>query len=258
VSYLYDATFWIHTNSGWQQDTSGSYRVERGRGLNVAASWVTASGAMTPSGDSLNYLWKHFAPSDHRIDPASTNIIDIFVLTFAYNTAVRQWITNGAVAANLPSAPTELDLSVAFASIAPYKMFSDQIVWRPVSYKFLFGTGADPELQAQFKVVRLTNATVSDGEIQSRIITAIDAFFGLGNFDFGETFYFTELAAYIHQQLVGLVGSVVIVPLASDAAFGDGFEVACRSDEIFISTAQVSDIVLIPSNTAVNLRIRAT
>ena len=52
------------------------------------------------------------------------------------------------------------------------------------------------------------------------------------------------------------IGSIVLVPLSSDGAFGDGFEVVCNVDEIFISTAQVSDIVMIPSNTAANLRIR--
>ena len=328
VSYLDDETFWVYNGSilGWQEDTDGSYRMERGRGSNVAASWVILNAAITgtinattltvtavtsgvlaigqtiagdgiilgttitgflsgvggtgtyvvsnsqtvasttilatttatPSGDPLIFQWKHYAPSDHRIDPAQTNIVDIFVLTFAYDISVRQWIANGAILADQPTPPTELDLRLAFSSLESLKMFSDQIVWRPVQYKYLFGTGADPELQAQFKVVRVTNASVSDGEIQTQIITAMNTYFAVGNFDFGETFYYTEMAAYIHQQLAGLIGSIVLVPLASDAAFGDGFEVACRSDEVFISTAQVSDIVLITSNTAVNLRIRAT
>ena len=258
ASYLGDETFWVYTANGWQQDLEGVYRMERGRGPNVAANWVTAAGIQIPGGTSLIFQWKHYAPSDHRIDPATTNLIDIFVLTFDYDTAVRLWIKNGAILADLPAPLTEFALRTTpgLVSLESLKMFSDQIVWRPVQYKFLFGRGADPELQAQFKVVRVTNAAVSDGEIQSQIIAAINTYFAVGNFDFGETFYYTEMAAYIHQQLAGLIGSIVLVPLASDAAFGDGFEVSCRADEIFISTAQVSDIVLIPSNTAVNLRIR--
>ena len=86
-------------------------------------------------------------------------------------------------------------------------------------------------------------------------MAAINNFFAISNWDFAETFYFTELAAYIHQQLVGLISSVVIVPVIANGAFGDIFEISCGIDEIFISVAQVSDIVLIPSNTAVNLRI---
>jgi hypothetical protein len=257
ASYLDEQTFWVQTAAGWQQDVNGMYRVEFGRGPNVAASLVTEDDILRPHGDPIIFHWKHYAPSDHRIDPSPTNIIDIFVLTFEYDTLVRRWISNGAILTDMPPSPTELDLRLQFSERhEPVKMFSDQIVWRPVRYKFLFGHGADDTLQAKFKVVRLVNEVVSDGEIRTRIITAINTFFNVGNWDFGETFFYTELAAYIHQQLSGLIGSVVLVPLNSDAAFGDGFEVTCRSDEIFISTAQVSDIVLISSNTAVNLRIR--
>jgi hypothetical protein len=262
VSYLDNETFWVYMGSptGWVQDIEGDYRMERGRGPNVAASWVSESGSVVPAGDSLFFQWQHYAQSDHRIDPAQTNIIDIFVLTFDYDNAVRQWISNGAIVADLPPPLTEFALRTtpALTNLESFKMFSDQIVWRPVQYKFLFGNGADPELQANFKVVRIPNAAVADGVIQTQIITAITNYFAPGNFDFGETFYYTEMAAYIHQQLAGLIGSIVLVPLAADAVFGDGFEVPCRPDEVFISTAQISNIVLIPSNTAVNLRIRTS
>ena len=257
TSYLDEQTFWVYSAAGWQQDVNGTYRVEQGRGPNVAASLLTNTGIVVPRGDQMIFHWKHYAPSDHRIDPSPTNIIDIFVMTFEYDTLVRRWISNGAILSDLPPPPTELDLRLQFsARHETVKMFSDQIVWRPVRYKFLFGRGADATLQAQFKVVRLVNEAISDGEIRTRIITAITTFFDVSHWDFGETFFYTELAAYIHQQLAGLIGSVVLVPLYADSAFGDGFEVSCRSDEIFISTAQVSDIVLISSNTAVNLRIR--
>lgn len=255
-SYLSDNTFFLYTPQGWQQDSTNSFRYEIGRGPNVAAAWVTASDIRIPIGDQLIFQWKHYAPSTHRIDPCQTNCIDIFVLTSAYDTAVRQWIANGADPEKVPQAPTELDLRLAFSPIEQFKMFSDTIIWRPVRYRFLFGNGAPDELRAQFKVVRLPNATVSDGEIKSRIIAAMNTYFDVTQWDFAETFYYTELAAYIHQQLVGLIGSIVLVPMAAEAAFGDGFEVTCRADEIFISTAQVSDIVMISSNTAMNLRIR--
>jgi hypothetical protein len=257
VSYLYNETFWLFTSSGWVQDLSNTYTMHRGRGPNIAQLWVTSSGTTTTDGgDEIVFHWKHYAPSDHRIDPASTNINDIFVLTFSYDIAIRQWIAQGAVLDKLPLPPTELDLSIAFSALEQFKMFSDTIIWRPVKYKFLFGNGANPELVGQFKIVRLANSSVSDGEIRSRVINSINTYFSASNWDFGETFYFTELAAYIHQQLVGLIGSVVLVPTAGDTAFGDGFEVSCNPDELFISTAQVSDVVIINSNTAVNLRIK--
>jgi hypothetical protein len=135
-------------------------------------------------------------------------------------------------------------------------MFSDGIVWRPVQYKFLFGTGAPQELRAQFKVVKLSNSTLSDGEIKSRVIRAINEFFDVSYWDFGDTFYYTELSGFIHQRLAGSIASIVLVPLSGEGSFGEGFEIRCRSDELFISTAQVSDVVIINSNTAANLRIR--
>jgi hypothetical protein len=256
-SYTLNETFWVMTGNGWQQDTI-SYRAERGRGPNVAAAWITSNGTLLPYADAMSFQWKHYAPSDHRINPASTNIIDIFVLTYAYDSSVRQWIFNGADITDLPTPDTELDLGTAFSALETFKMFSDTIIWRPVKYKFLFGASADPSVQAQFKVVRVASSSVSDGEIQSKILTAINTFFAVANWDFGETFYFSELAAYIHQQLVGLISSVVIVPVAADATFGDGFEISCDADEIFISTAQISDIVLITTNSAINLRIGLT
>ena len=62
--------------------------------------------------------------------------------------------------------------------------------------------------------------------------------------------------AYIHQQLANVIASAVLVPTFANANFGDGFEIRCRSDEIFISTAQVADIQIISSNTTSQLRIR--
>ena len=111
-------------------------------------------------------------------------------------------------------------------------------------------------LKAQFKVVKLANSTLSDGEIASQIIKTVNLFFDVTRWDFGETFYFTELSAFIHQQLANIVASVVVVPTNEGSNFGDGFEIRCRSDELFISTAQVSDVVLINSNTSSNLKIR--
>lgn len=256
-----DRSFWSYTNAnGWVQDFSGTYTFARGNGPNVAARWVLANGStLTPSplGENISFRWKHYAPSDHRIDPASTNIHDIFVLTADYDNAIRLWIAAGAKLSDMPAVPTELDLRLAFQSLEEYRMFSDAIIWRPVRYKFLFGNAADSTLKAQFKIVKLPGTSASDGEIKSKVIRAINTYFDVTHWDFGETFYFTEMAAYVHQQLAGIIASFVTVPLNSAGSFGDGFEVNSRSDEIFVSTAQVSDIVIIDSNTPLNLRIKA-
>lgn len=204
----------------------------------------------------LKFQWKHFAGTDIRIDPAPTNIIDVFVLTSEYDFLVRQWIREGAVADEMPQPPNDLDLDVTFSEFEQYKMFSDEVIWRPVKYKYLFGSSAQPELQAQIKVIRLPNSTLSDGEIRSRVITAINDYFDVNKWEFGETFYFSELSAYLHMQLATAVASIVIVPLSDEGRFGELYEVRCATDEVFISTAQVSDVVIIGSNTMANLRIK--
>jgi hypothetical protein len=251
-------TFWMYTNVGWVQQIR-QYRFARGRGPNVASAWFKVGGfALTPApkGDKINFQWKHFATADKRIDPAKTNLIDCFVLTSEYDFLVRQWIANGARVSEQPTAPTELALRTTFSEFEEFKMFSDSIVWRPVKYRFLFGEVAEPALRCTFKVVKLKNASLSDGEIKASIVKAIGQYFNADFWDFGETFYFTELAAFVHQQLATSVSSIVPVPEVADASFGDGFEIKCRPDELFISTAQVTDITIIDANTPNNLRIR--
>lgn len=234
-------------------ENDGKFYISKKQGVTPAVGVETYYPAEMPP---LSFQWKHFASNEHRIDPARTNVHDIFVLTSEYDYLTRLWIKQGADIEELPEPPTELDLRLAFEQFEDYRMFSDQIVWRPAKYKFLFGNGAEDQLKGKLKVVKLQNSTLSDGEIASQVVRAINTYFDVQYWDFGETFYFTELAGYIHQQLANIVASVVFVPTFANANFGDGFEVRCRPDEIFISTAQVSDVQIIASNTATNLRIR--
>jgi hypothetical protein len=118
-------------------------------------------------------------------------------------------------------------------------------VYHPVRYKILFGTQADEEFQATFKVVKNSGTNVSNAVIKTRVIQAINEFFALDNFDFGDTFYFTELAAYVHNRLAPDLLTVVIVPNQEGQSFGSLFQISGSSDEIFISGATVDDVVII-------------
>ncbi len=253
-------SFYVWVNGAWEKDMQ-RFRFAIGRGPNVAKRWVSGSTSTTLDAEQRNGLklafqWKHYASSDHRIDPSPTSIMDMFVLTEDFDFAMRQWISNGAIMGDLPTPPSELDLRLTFQDYEEFKTGSDSMVWRPVRYKLLFGPGADPTLRASFKVVKLPNSNLSDGEIKSAIVKAINTFFSADEWDFGDTFYATLLSAYIHSQLVGSIASVEIVPAFEDASFGDLQEITCRSDELFISSAQVGDIQIIGSNTPVNLRMR--
>jgi hypothetical protein len=206
--------------------------------------------------NSLNYCWQHFIDRGNRVDPAIMNIIDTYVLTSSYDTAMRNWIARGKTSEPMPTPPTPEDLRGSFAEFDTYKMMTDQLIWHPVTYKLLFGQSADPELRVTFKVVKNTGVTITDSEIKARIIRDIDDYFSLANWDFGQSFFFTELAAYIHQQNPAVLNSVVIVPQNQNSSFGDLFEIKCQPDEIFISSAKVTDILIVPSLNQTELRLK--
>jgi len=201
------------------------------------------------------FQWKHFANPDRRIDPAITNIIDMYVLTTSYDTEIRQWIDDSGTNIEIPVPPSSEQLRILFAEEVQNKMISDEIIFHPVFYKLLFGPQAPEELQVRFKVTKIGGTDVNDGEIKARVINATNEFFAISNWDFGETFYYTELAAFIHQRLATVISSIVIVPLDEEAKFGNLFQVRSEPNEVFISTAKVSDIQIVAAFSDDILRI---
>ena len=122
---------------------------------------------------------------------------------------------------------------------------SDQIIYQSVKYKPLFGTQSSLNLQATFKVVKNPDQVISDNDVKTRILVAIEQFFAIENWDFGNTFYFSELSTYVLSQLAPFIVSFVIVPKADNLYFGSLFEISCEKDEIFVSGATVDDIEII-------------
>lgn len=201
---------------------------------------------------NLKFQYTHSADYVSRIDPGASNIIDIFVLTKSYDTAFRQWLSGSGVKP-LPPSSNEL-YDVMAPTLYLLKATSDEIVFHPVAYTVLFGPTADTGLQATFKVTKNTNQVVSDNEIKSRVIDAINQFFLLENWDFGDTFYFTEMAAYVIKQLAPDITNFVIVPKQSGLNFGSLFEIKSSSDRLFINGATVNDIEIITGITPSNIK----
>jgi hypothetical protein len=192
---------------------------------------------------SISFQYKHNAGQETRIDPSVSNIVDIYLLERTYDNLYRIWLQEGGVNPT-PSTPDQLRIDYS-GTLNPLKSLSDQIIYHPVKYKILFGKNADEELQATFKVVKNTKTNVTDAVIKTRVIAAINEFFALDNWDFGDTFYFTELAAYIHNQLAPDLLTAVIVPNQSGQGFGSLFQINSAADEIFISGATVDDVTII-------------
>jgi len=203
----------------------------------------------------LAFKWEHNTPIDQTLNPSLTNIIDAYVLTKSYNDNYIAWKKTGDTNIAAPLPQTGEELRDNFSGLTQYKMMTDEIIFHSVKFKPLFGTLSDPQFQAQFKVVKSLKTKLTDSEIKSKVIAAIDTFFTPGNFGFGEIFYFTELAAYIHSSLTSDINSVVIVPLSSESRFGTLFQIQPDRNEVVTSVAGVSDIIVINEITDTNIRI---
>jgi hypothetical protein len=196
--------------------------------------------------------WQHVAPKDVRIDPSISNVVEMIVLTTSYYNQVKTYLRQPGVT-NFPLEPMSSELAIEFEGLNEYKSASDTIVYRSAKFKLLFGPYAEQAYQAKFRVVKLSN-NISDNELKSQIITAINNYFEAENWEFGETFYFTELSSYIHQRLGSAIGSIVILPKNTSGAFGDMFSVRAEPNELFASTATVADIEIVEKISSQTLR----
>jgi len=213
---------------------TSDYFVRIGRGKNQnTASDSTTNGIIR---------WQHNASSSVRVDPSISNIVEMILLTQSYNDLVNRWKSNQS--GEFPIEPTTDQLSLEFSGLNTYKTASDTLVFRSSKFKLLFGNQADEEFKAKFRVVKLSDQ-ISDNELKSGIISTINEYFDVNNWEFGETFYFTELSTYIHQKLGSNIGSIVILPKNISGKFGELFQVKAESNELFISTASVNDIEII-------------
>lgn len=200
--------------------------------------------------EGLLFQYRHNSPGYRRIDPSPNNIIDIFLLTKAYETDYRRWIQDSTNTLLEPLQPSTEQLTLEYNSLEKFKAISDAIIFNSAKYKPLFGTKAIAELQATFKVVKNQASVVSDNDVKSNVITAINKFFAIENWDFGETFFFSELSAYLHATLSPAVSSVIIVPADSNLMFGNLYQINAEANEILVSSATVDNVEIISAITA--------
>jgi hypothetical protein len=218
--------------------------------VNSSDPWTYESGYTAHQGRSgLKFQYVHNSGEDIRIDPSKSNIIDIYMLTADYNTAFRNWLITGT--GTKPEVPTSASLENNYSTkLELVKSISDQIVYQPVNYRILFGSKADLSLQAVFKAVQSPTSTASANNLTSRILNTINNFFALENWDFGQSFHFSELVTYVMNVMTPDITNFIIVPLSSNNGFGSLYEVACQSNEIFISGATAENIQVITAITA--------
>jgi hypothetical protein len=202
---------------------------------------------------SLKFQYLHSADSSSRIDPSVTNIIDVFLLTRSYDANFRSWLDGTVENQPLPLSSDSMYKNFG-QQINLIKSISDEVIYHPVRYKVLFGDKSESKFQATFKVVKNINEVTNNDDIKVRVIQAINQYFNLENWDFGDTFYFSELSTYVMTQLAPDIVTFVIVPDQTVQTFGSLYEIKSESDEIFISGATVQDVEIIDALTASKLR----
>jgi hypothetical protein len=218
------------------------------RELSLTSGWVAQVGRQ-----GLYFQYRHNSALTNLIDPGSTNIIDLYVVTLEYYTAYVAWLRDTSNTVTQPLPPTIEQLTTDYAQLQNYKMISDNMILNSVKFKPLFGSKAPEALRATIKVIPAANTNASNNQIQNLVLASMNAYFDIANWDFGQTFYFSELAAYIHSQIGTYVASVVLVPLNSQKSFGDLYEIQCAPNEIFVNGATISNIEVIQSLTSTNL-----
>jgi hypothetical protein len=216
------------------------------------------SANVSPSRNSLYFQYKHNVPGRSRINPTPVNIIDVYVLTSTYSANYINWLQDLTGTIIEPTLPTSTSLETAYNELDNYKAVSDTVIYNPAKFKPLFGTKAVASLQARFQVVKNPAANITDNEIKSQVIGAVNTYFNVSNWDFGETFYFSELAAYLHSTLAPNISSVLIVPSNNDLVFGNYFQINCEPWEIVTSAATVNDVEIISAITAAQLNLGNT
>jgi hypothetical protein len=207
----------------------------------VGSSVLT--GTTTPGKEALRFEWRHVAADREIVDPSYTNIIDVYVLDKTYDTNYRNWLMTNDGEEPIP--PSSNALATNFTGIEKQKMISDTILYKPVKYKTLFGPSAHSSLRATFNVVKVKGSNVVDSEVRANVVKAVNEFFAVSNWEFGETFYFTELAAYVHKELSMSISSFTIIPHGASSVFGELFEITPKVDEMFLPDVSVDDIDIV-------------
>lgn len=202
--------------------------------------------------EGLNFAWFHRTPRYHLLDPSTTNIIDIYVIPRGYYLAYRMWLNNELQ--NPPVPPTSHQLRGDYRDMLQSKMISDTIILHPGKIKIIFGDKADPHMRANIKVVRTTTTGLTNNQIKSRVTELTKEFFDINKWEFGETFYFSELASYIHLKLGNDIDSLVLVPSATGQSYGDLQQIYAREDEIIQPHITVNNVEIVESLSPKNLK----
>ncbi len=212
--------------------------------------------SVKPGRQGVSFQYRHNSNNTTRIDPTTTNIIDLYVVTQSYYTSYQNWIQDSTNTVVEPDRPTINELNQEYGQVNDFKMLSDSVILNSVVFKPLFGAKASPALRGTVKVIKASNTNASDSEVRSAVLTAMNKYFNINNWNFGDTFFFSELSAFLHTECGELISSAVLVPNDPTKPFGDLYEIKCMPYEIFVNAATAEDVLVVPALTPAELQIR--
>ena len=79
------------------------------------------------------------------------------------------------------------------------------------------------------------------------IVDAIREYFDIEFWTFGQTFYASEMIAFVHNRLNQHIDSMILVPSNAPNIFGDLYQIYAMEDEILQPDVSVSDIDIVDS-----------
>lgn len=242
--YDVESAIWYRLSSnGWVETTNYTV-VDDNEIVYGGRNYVVAEGKSFVLDEYMSYRWDHYADKDKRIDPSTSNIIDVYVLTTDYVRRINEWKEGGFIT-SMPVPPTTFELNKLMENINEKAAIADHVSYIPAKFKFLFGDFADEQNQAYFKVVKRAGTTYTDSEIKSKVAEKVNGYFDLNKWDFGETFYFSELAAYLHVELGDYIASVTITPKYAAYDFRNMLSISCETNEIFMSLVSSANVKII-------------
>ena len=241
-----DTTWYIRSSGAWSVLTNYT---DQTVGTNIQISYNSIQyrvleGISFVEDPFTSFRWEHYADLDKRINPSTSNIVDMYVLSSDYVRKVNEWVAND-FATTTPTPPNNYELSKIMDTIEPRKTMADHICYIPVEFKYLFGSYAETENQAVFKVIRKGGVGYTDSEIKTAVSTKVNEYFEIDNWDFGDTFYFSELAAYLHKELGDYISSIVITPKLASNEFTNLLSISSALNEIFMAVTTSNDVKII-------------
>ncbi len=202
--------------------------------------------------EGLNFAWFHRTPRYHLVDPAASNLIDSYIIQSGYFISYRMWLND--LFPSPPEMPTSYQLRGDYKNLLESKMISDSIILHPGKIKVIFGNKAEASLRANLKIVKSVNSSMTNNQIKSKVVSLVRAFFDINKWEFGETFYFSELAAYVHSELSSEINSIVLVPTSRTQSFGDLQQIYANVDEIIQPHITVNNVEIVESLNPKNLK----